>query len=134
MIPGLPLLVVLPIRTSNPLNGGNPGNRVAAILKSKERAIHRNAACKILRPWLFQLSHDPASLLPATITLTRISPGTMNAWDGLPASLKAIVDGIADAFGLPDEDPRFTWAQPRQRKGPRGVHAVEALISWGKAS
>ena len=71
---------------------------------------------------------DLTSLLPVRVTLTRISPGTLDEWDGLPASLKSTVDGIADAFGLRDDDPRFTWEKPLQRKNGRGVFAVEIQI------
>jgi len=66
------------------------------------------------------------SLLPARITLTRIAPRKLdvdNAW----SSVKHVIDGVADAFNLPDNDERFEWAVA-QRKGEPNEYAVEIRI------
>lgn len=62
------------------------------------------------------------------ITLKRIAPSKLDAHDNLRTAMKPIVDGIADALGLPnDRDPRVTWAYDQ---GPRGVreYAVEITV------
>lgn len=60
--------------------------------------------------------------LPALVTLTRYSAGTLDD-DNLRGALKAVRDGIADAFTLPDNDPRirFEYAQAKAKRGEYGV-------------
>lgn len=70
-----------------------------------------------------------ASALPATVTLTRYSAGTLDD-DNLRGALKAVRDGIADAFGVPDNDPRirFAYAQAKAKRGEFGVQVrIEAF-------
>ena len=59
----------------------------------------------------------------------RIAPGELDDHDGLPAALKGIVDGLADALDVDDGD-RSVFARPRylQRKEGRGVYAVEVWL------
>ena len=59
----------------------------------------------------------------------RIAPGELDDHDGLPAALKAIVDGLADALDVDDGD-RDRFARPvyLQRKEGRGVYAVEVWL------
>lgn len=61
------------------------------------------------------------------VHLTRVSPGTLDS-DNLAASGKHVRDGIADALGIDDRDPRVTWLYD-QRRGPRGHYAVEVRIT-----
>ena len=63
----------------------------------------------------------------ATITLTRYSAGTLDG-DNLQGALKAIRDGVADAFGMADNDPRLIWLY-EQRKCKRGTYSVEITIT-----
>lgn len=61
-------------------------------------------------------------LLPCTVTLTRISAGTLDS-DNLQGAFKAIRDGVADALRINDNDPRVDWkyAQELCRKGEYAV-------------
>ena len=59
-----------------------------------------------------------------TVFLTRRAPGTLDAHDGLPASLKAVVDGIADSLGLDDADYRIAWAYSQVKDSEYGVDIV----------
>lgn len=53
--------------------------------------------------------------LPVTVTLTRRSPGVLDAHDNLPSAFKHIVDGLATWLGIDDADPRVTWKYAQQR-------------------
>ena len=64
--------------------------------------------------------------LPAVVTLTRYSAGTLDD-DNLRGALKAVRDGIADALGVPDNDPRIYFAYG-QASSPRGSYAVHVRI------
>jgi hypothetical protein len=48
--------------------------------------------------------------LPVSVHLVRLGRRKLDTFDNLPASLKASVDGCADAYGLPDSDPQFSWS------------------------
>lgn len=65
-------------------------------------------------------------LLPCTVKLTRISSGMLDS-DNLPPSMKHVRDGIADAFGINDRDPRIEWKYDQER-GKRGQFAVRVEI------
>jgi len=45
-----------------------------------------------------------------SVSLTRRAPGTLDVHDGLPMSLKAVVDSIADSLGVDDADYRIAYA------------------------
>lgn len=59
--------------------------------------------------------------LPIRVQVHRVGKQLMDEWDGLPASLKAVVDSVADAYGTRDSDPRITWLKPTQERGPYRV-------------
>lgn len=67
---------------------------------------------------------------PWVVTCTRLSSGVLDAHDGLPAALQHVVDGIADALGIPDNDPRVTWRYA-QEKCKRGRYAVRVTVRGG---
>lgn len=107
--PDLPKVVIeTNIATYNPLNGGShsKGRQVQAAKRKRVRAQ--------ARAWIMDQKSVPA--LPVSVHLCRLSRGTLDEWDGLPASLKAVIDGISDAYGLNDSDPRFMWLKPSQEK------------------
>jgi len=52
---------------------------------------------------------------PLIVTMTRISPRLLDD-DNLAAAFKSVRDGIADALGIDDRDPRITW-KCEQAKG-----------------
>jgi hypothetical protein len=65
--------------------------------------------------------------LPCTIKLTRIAPSNGLDSDNLPVSMKHVRDGIADAMGIDDRDPRVTW-ECAQKRGERGQYAVKVEV------
>lgn len=124
------ILVRLPIRTRNPLNGQMGNSRLAAIIRSRARAEHRDVTRLLVANALRW--HDVAPKPPFVVTLTRLSCGRMDD-DGLAASMKGVRDGIASALGIDDGDTarlRFRYAQ---RRGPQRVHQVECLIESATA-
>lgn len=100
--------MILPIKTVNPLNGQHGHWRKTAARRKRER---HTAAIMV-----------PAYKLPAVVTLTRLSAGTLDD-DAVPAAMKSIRDGICDKVGIPDNDPRirFVYAQERCKRGSYGV-------------
>lgn len=115
------MLVTLALKTTNPLNGswGRWQSRSFARRKQRNAA---SAACRA------QVG-EPLPL-PLVITLTRVAPSNGLDDDALPASLKAIRDGVTDWLGLSDDraTPRLQWRY-EQRRGPRGAYGVEILLA-----
>lgn len=60
----------------------------------------------------------PKAELPATVRLTRLSRGRLDD-DNLRGALKAVRDGIADAFGVPDNDPRLRFEYDQAPRGDK---------------
>lgn len=65
--------------------------------------------------------------MPVRITLTRVAPRSLDPFDNLPASLKPVADGVADALGIDDRSPLLRF-DARQRKGEAREYAVEISI------
>lgn len=57
--------------------------------------------------------------LPLVVTLTRCEPRKLDT-DNLAGAFKAVRDGVADALGNDDGDPRIEWRYD-QRKPERGA-------------
>ncbi len=70
--------------------------------------------------------HEPLPPLPVRVTMTRISPGTMDLHDGVPNALKSVVDQIAEHYGEKDNDPRFEWKYSQVKKSK--TYGVEITI------
>ena len=119
------------VRTPNPLNGIGAGSRIAL---SRQRKKQRELAATALRyrlrgrGFLYGGFCSPR-VLPCVVLVRRVAPSSgLDPHDSLPASLKSIVDGIADALGLAsDRDARVRWTYD-QRRGVPGEHAVEVEV------
>ena len=94
--------------------------------KAKRAKSQRDAVANRLRPFPRSIGED--FLLCASgalyagglvVLLTRVAPRSLDS-DNLSRSLKACRDGVADALGIDDRDPRVTWLVD-QRKGPAAV-------------
>lgn len=85
-------------------------------VKHKRNQAHRKAAIVI-----------PKGLpLPAIVYMTRIAPRALDD-DNLVSAFKALRDGIAARFGLPDNHPDLTWHCAQRRGTPR-EYAAEVVI------
>lgn len=113
----------IPVKTTNPLNGSWGHWRGPAAKRKKQRSLTKTvlAAESLAYAWM------PVRF-PVDITLTRVAPSNGLDDDALPASLKAIRDGVTDWLGLKDDrTPNIRWLY-EQRRGPRGAYAVEVSI------
>ena len=61
---------------------------------------------------------------PVEVTLTRYSPRKLDP-QNMPGAMKHVIDGVADAYGIDDGDPRWRFVY-RQEKSP--VHGVQVSI------
>lgn len=64
-------------------------------------------------------ANGPVPPLPVVVTLVRVGPRVIDD-DNLAFAFKALRDGVADALGVPDHDPRVTWRYAQER-GPYAV-------------
>jgi hypothetical protein len=67
---------------------------------------------------------------PLEVVMTRCAPSNGLDGDNLVSSLKSVRDGVADALGIDDRDPRVTW-RCEQRRAKRGDWSVEIRILRG---
>lgn len=107
-------MILLPIRTVSTLNLREHWAKRAARAKT-----HRRTALALAR------SLAAGTGLPAVVTLTRIAPSNGLDGDNLQGALKSVRDGVADAFGVDDRDPRLQWRYA-QRRGKQYAVMVEA--------
>ena len=64
-------------------------------------------------------ANGPVPAFPVVVTLVRVGSKALDD-DNLAYAFKAIRDGVADALGVKDHDPRVSWAYA-QEKGPYAV-------------
>jgi len=135
------LVATIPLRTPNPLNGSHQHWTVKAQLRKTQRRttylvmsglLSAEGVTRVTTPR--EREDAPGSRFAfrmvsqaVRVTLTRVAPSSGLDDDGLLASLKSVRDGIADALGVDDRDPRVTWAYD-QRRGKPKEWAVEVRI------
>lgn len=117
------LIVELPLKLGAGLN--NRGHwRVAARRAKHEREVAGMLVGNAAQAWIGGTSF-PALI----VTMMRLSAGTLDD-DNLQGACKHVRDGIADAFGVPDNDPRIVWryAQERCKRGQYGVRVEIEVV------
>ena len=108
------------LRTPNPLNGSHAHWAGKARIRKTQRTCAALLAAQ-LGPVRFIRGLDRWVPWKAVVTITRIAPSRgLDPHDGLGAALKGVIDGVADALGVDDRDPRVTW-RLEQERGPWGV-------------
>ena len=111
-----------PIKTTNPLNGAHGHWTV----KAKERKAQRQNIRLVLQSAYPRQTYRV--IFPVEIHLVRVAPSNGLDDDSLPASFKAVRDGITDWLGLDDDrTPDIRWTYD-QRRGPRGAYSVEVTF------
>jgi hypothetical protein len=130
---GTVLFVRMPrFQVWNPLNNSQGTTRGAMIAASKKRKAQRMRTMLEVQTALLKLTETSKQVFfrspKFSVWLIRVSPREFDKWDGLPASLKAVVDGIADAFETKDDDKRFIWNAPTQAYGGKGVNEIYIVI------
>lgn len=116
--------VLVPIKTQRGQN-----NREHHFARHRRVKAERGAACRLTKSALWGRENLSAAdyALKIRVTITRISSGTLDGHDNLRGAVKAIVDGVADAFNRKDDDPYFTW-EYAQEKCKRGYFGVRIQI------
>lgn len=108
--------VILPLKTVNELNRHEHWRGRQRRAKAQRAAV--------------QLSLNPKRKpsLPCRVHLTRIAPSSgLDKHDGLPASMKFIVDGVAAWLGVDDSDERIQFSYEQRRGGSR-EYAVSIVV------
>lgn len=97
----------VPVKTVSEANGRDHWR-----VKAKRVRTQRRAAAAMC----------PRHALPCVVRMVRCSAGDLDD-DNLRGALKAVRDGIADALGVDDRDPRVRWEyeQARCKRGEFGV-------------
>lgn len=108
--------VTLPIRTVNELNGSH-GHW--SKVRDRRKNIRGDARLCVMQRGRPQL--------PVIVLMTRVSAGELDD-DGLRAALKSVRDGIADAYGIADNDPAIVW-EYAQARGARCQYEVRIQIT-----
>lgn len=112
------LVVTLPLRTISELNARDGWRARARRMKE-----HRTVARMAVMPRLGEIGPFGPSEVKAwrltaamqlRVTLTRIGPRLLDD-DNLRGALKGIRDGVADALGVKDNDPRVVWGYWERR-------------------
>lgn len=136
-----PVVVTIPLRLTNPMNGSHqhwavkakvrkavrytvalalrgPLLPAARILEDSDMAIFKNA----------RAGHPGGTVVEELrVKVTRIAPRALDRHDGLPASCKPVVDAIAECLGVDDADPRVSWSYGQERGKPR-EYAVRVTV------
>jgi hypothetical protein len=86
--------------------------REHALARARRARDHRQLG------FLLVASNDPPAL-PVTVTLVRVAPRPLDD-DNLAFAFKSVRDGVADAFGIRDDDARIRF-EYRQEKGAAAV-------------
>ena len=87
----------------------HPAIKAVSVMNRREHWTKRQARTKEHREKAFNaFAPDPIPALPVKVMLVRVAPKPQDD-DNLRASLKATRDGIADLYGVADNDPRIVW-------------------------
>lgn len=113
------LMVIVPVRTRSETN-----------MREHWRARHaRRKDQRQKSGWMMLAALRAEGIgVPCVVTLTRIAPSRGLDDDNLRGALKAVRDGVSDALGVDDRDPRVTWLYG-QRRGSKEQWAVEIAVS-----
>lgn len=95
-------------------------------VRAKRAKDHRSAAMLLTRAAL----RLERVRFPLTVIITRIAPRALDD-DNLAGACKSVRDGIADALGIDDRDPRVKWA-PAQRQGKPREYGAEVEITMSE--
>ena len=122
------LVVRIPMKTVNELNihAHWRGRQKRAKAQRGMTAFHLRY--EVVDKTLYKRKPGALPELPVDVHLTRGSAGELDSHDGLPASMKAVADGVADVYQIQDRDPRIRFRYA-QEKCPRGEYYVEIRIT-----
>ena len=93
--------------------------KFAAETNKKQRGLGILIGRTLLQGSRLKIAELDAERWFATVRLVRVSPRLLDN-DNLSSCFKSVRDGIADAFGIDDRDPRVRYV-PDQTKGPEAL-------------
>jgi hypothetical protein len=98
-------------------------------LRQRRAKAQRATAAWVARPLIGRMLGDHPGLI---VTITRVAPRELDS-DNLVGSAKHVRDGLADALGINDRDPRTEWhVAQRKSAGERvrgAAYWVEVAIA-----
>jgi hypothetical protein len=92
----------------------HPHHLRSAANESRHFYTRSSRAQKLRQLGFLLVSANNPPALPVDVTLTRIAKADLDD-DNLAYAFKAIRDGVADAFGVNDRDPRISWSYSQER-------------------
>lgn len=84
--------------------------------RASSSKVERRAA------WLMVKASNPPPF-PVRVTIIRCGPRKLDVTN-LGSACKAVVDGIADAYGVDDGDERWRWVFAQRKQSLYGVEIV----------
>lgn len=100
---------------------------IVSEMNARECWRAKHARAKLHRCTARMMAHN-AGIRPGTesytVRLIRTSPRALDD-DNLAAGFKAVRDGIADALGINDRDPRVVWKYGQERQAKVSSCRVE---------
>lgn len=118
------VVITLPLRVYSPLNGSHGRWQGQAHLRKKQRQAASWGCSGALCAHRESLAEKRLESL--VVTITRIAPRELDD-DNAIAGCKSIRDGIADALGISDRDPRVRWLYGQERGKPK-EYAVRITV------
>jgi hypothetical protein len=113
----------LPLRVESRANLPT-ATRHGRMAAAKKHKIQRASTCLALRA---PLAHVSGRLSSTTVVrMVRYAPRQLDD-DNLASALKSVRDGVADALGVDDRDPRVVWVCDQLSSPTHGV-AVEIYL------
>jgi hypothetical protein len=114
--------VFLPLKLVSEANARDGWRAKAKRAHEQRRVTHMATRAQIL----VRTGGDASQFgrCPLTVTITRLGRRELDS-DNLARACKAVRDGVSDALGVTDNDPRITW-RPEQLKGR--AYGVEIRI------
>ncbi len=85
--------------------------------RHKRAALQRSQACIVARAFVHAVK------LPVVVTIVRLGRGILDD-DNAVYACKFTRDGLADALGIDDRDPRVTWRVRQERAKAWAVRVV----------
>lgn len=98
--------------------------------RAKDQRMVTGMACfGLLRAYRVALSRHAEGIGVVLVSITRAGPRRLDT-DNLAASAKACRDGVADALGVDDADPRVQWRYAQARSEHHGVRIEVADVPF----